>query len=113
MPVLGVKQAHSLLTAEAGGGEHRHHDWVGGVDTECLQLVPALLWCRLGQAAELVSDPVFLGFGQADPQVEAERLGDLPGEELTDGLACDPVNDLAEEVAERQRVVGEGGARLP
>jgi hypothetical protein len=46
---------------------------------------------------------VFLGFGQADPQVEAERFGEFLGEELADGDACDPVEHLAEKEAERQR----------
>ena len=55
---------------------------------------------------------VVLG-AEPDVEVDAEGAGDLGPDELAEGLAGDPPDDLALEVALRDRVVALGGPGLP
>ena len=59
------------------------------------------------------ADPVLFGLGQADPEVEVERRGDLVGEELPEALARDPTNDLPDEPPVGEGVVAVGRSRVP
>ena len=60
-----------------------------------------------------VGDAVVVLRAEADVEVGAERPGDLLGEERADRCAGDAADDLADEVALRDRVVAGRGARLP
>ena len=57
--------------------------------------------------------PVPVSLPRADLEVRVERAGDLLVDEPGQALAGHPADDLAEEVAEGERVVAGGGPRLP
>ena len=58
-------------------------------------------------------DPRLVLLGQPDPEVDAEWISDLAAEERPDRLPGDAAHDLADEVAEGERVVAVARARLP
>ena len=68
---------------------------------------------RVGEPADQRRDARLLRLGQPDPEVEAERLGDLVAEVRADALAGDAADDLADEPAVRRRVVAVLRCRVP
>ena len=70
-----------------------------------------------GTSVRLVADqrrhPGLLGLGQPDPQVDAERLGDLVGDEGAERATVDPADQLAGEPAVGQGVVAVPAADRP
>ena len=67
---------------------------------------------RVGVVQEPGHPSVLLD-GKPDPQVQAERAGHLVREERPERSAVDPSHELAHEPAVADRVVAEGGPRLP
>ena len=65
------------------------------------------------EAADERRDAMLLGFGQADPELEAEWLRDLVGEEGAEAPAVDAPDDLADEPSVGERVVAVRRPRLP
>src|SRR3546814_5388582 len=81
---------------------------VTGVQTCALPIWVA----RLVPGGEAGDAVVLLG-GQADPELEVERAGDLLGEEGAEALAADAAHYLADQPPVGGGVVAVGGARLP
>ena len=67
----------------------------------------------LAQRRRHRGDAVLVLLGQADPEVDAERLGDGLAEERAERAAGDPAHQLADRPAEVDHVVAVAGARLP
>jgi len=57
--------------------------------------------------------PAPVGLPRTDTEVRVKRTGDLLVDEPGEALAVDPADDLAEQMAERERVIAGGGARRP
>jgi hypothetical protein len=58
-------------------------------------------------------DARLLGLGQAHPELEAERPGDLVGPEAADASPVDAVDELVGDPAQGERVIGEPRPRRP
>ena len=138
---LGREQAHATGFAPSGDdrldGGHRagialavgggdlgapppflvRHGGVDGRVHECLQHELGDLALHGGdvdgRGRDDVGHAAVLARRQADEEVGAERLGHLAGEPGADAVAGDATDDLADEVALRQRVVPRAGAGLP